>query len=246
MFGHIIVTLIGFGLLQEGLQNWLGKGLAEGIGGSLIATGITGILLFLYIQSSDTVRQRLEVFTTAGLMNVFPHRSVRMRSEYEGRLARAKRIDLVGWGLSAFRQDFGSEFVKWSHQADVRILLIDPDFPTRRNSVADQRDREENRPPGETRDQVEEFEKLVAGLDGLDTRKFQVRRTRAVPSINVFRIDDEIFWGPYLIGQQSRNTPTLIVRRGGFLFTSLEQHFDELWRQAEQQPAMVAGPGTAP
>lgn len=57
-----------------------------------------------------------------------------IRDEYHTRLAKARHIDLVGFGLSAFREDYINDFVGWSHS--VRILLIDPDFPTRQHSLA--------------------------------------------------------------------------------------------------------------
>ena len=42
--------------------------------------------------------------------------------------------------------------------------------------------------------------------------------------------------GPYLMQQQSRNTPTLIATRGGFLFDMLQKHFDALWAQSSPSP----------
>jgi hypothetical protein len=156
-----------------------------------------------------------------------------IRSEYDSRLPRAHEIDLVGYGLSAFRQDYISEFVNWSQRARVRILLIDPDFPTPDSSLADQRDREENHPVGHTRSDVDAFEIAVSKLVGLKKSQFKVHRTRSIPSINMFRIDNEIFWGPYLMNQQSRNTATLLVTRGGFLFDMLEKHFECLWQQSK-------------
>jgi hypothetical protein len=145
-------------------------------------------------------------------------------------------IDLVGFGLSAFREDYLKDFVSWSHRADVRILLIDPDFPTRDHSLADQRDREENNPVGQIRSDVDAFEKAVSKLTGVNRKRFKVHRMRAIPAINMFRIDDDVFWGPYLMQQQSRNTPTLLATRGGFLFDMLQKHFDALWAQSSPSP----------
>jgi hypothetical protein len=232
-FGHAVVTFLGMALLTSKLAHgWLGVGISEGIGASLVASGITGLVLFIYIRSSDTLRARLEVFARAGVLDVFPYRSVRIRPEYDRRLATAKQIDLVGYGLSHFRQDYEDNFPQWSQQARVRILLIDPDFPSKNTSLADQRDREERRPVGETRHQVFAFEKAVAEMSGIDPKRFELRRMRAIPAINLLRIDDEIFWGPYLMEQQSRNTPTLLVAQGGFMFEALQAHFEALWREA--------------
>jgi hypothetical protein len=124
----------------------------------------------------------------------------------------------------------------WSHRAHVRILLPDPNFPTPEFSLADYRDREENHSVGHTRADIEAFEKAVSELTGLKRSNFHVARVSCIPSINVFRIDDDIFWGPYLMHRQSRNTPTLLATRGGYIFSALEEHFEALWKQRVSSP----------
>jgi hypothetical protein len=234
---HTIMILLGALCLSSPLlHNALGAGVSEGIGGSLIATGVAGISLFLYIANSDSMRASVEMFTKAGLSAIYPGRSVLIRDQYQPRLAKAQKIDLIGYGLSSFRQDFLTEFVAWSHRAHVRILLPDPDFPSQALSLADQRDREENHPIGRTRADIVTFEKAVSDLTGLRRSSFRVHRVSCIPSINVFRIDDDIFWGPYLMHQQSRNTPTLLATRGGYLFGVLEEHFETLWKQSKPSP----------
>jgi hypothetical protein len=223
ILSHTIMILFGTLFLSaKSVHTVLGAGVSEGIGGSLVATGVAGISLFLYIASSDAMRARVEMFTKAGLSAIYSGRSVLIRDQYQQKLAKAQKIDLVGYGLSSFRQDFVGEFVAWSHRARVRILLPDPDFPTQELSLADQRDREENHPVGRTRADIEAFENAVSELAGLKRASFRVHRVSCIPSINVFRIDDDIFWGPYLMNQQSRNTPTLLATRGGYLFSVLE------------------------
>ncbi len=234
---HTALVLLGALFLAAApLHQWLGKGISEGIGGSLIAAGIAGVTLFLYVFTTDGLKYRIEAFTKAGLLKIFSGRSVLIRDEYHMRLVKARRIDLIGFGLSAFREDYLNDFVGWSHRADVRILLIDPDFPTPRHNLADQRDREENNPVGQIRSDVDAFEKAVSKLTSLNRDRFKVHRMRAIPAINMLRIDDDVFWGPYLMQQQSRNTPTLLATRGGFLFDVLQNHFDALWAQSSPSP----------
>jgi hypothetical protein len=232
------VVLLGvLFLVAAPVHNVFGQGISEAIGGSLIAGGIAGVTLFLYVLATEGLKSRIEAFAKAGLLKIFSGRSVLIREEYHTRLAKAQSIDLVGFGLSAFREDYINDFVNWSHRADVRILLIDPDFPTPEHSLADQRDREENNPVGQIRRDVQAFETAVSNLSRLDRKRFKVHRVRAIPAINMFRIDDDVFWGPYLMKQQSRNTPTLLATRGGFLFDMLQKHFDALWAQSSPLPS---------
>lgn len=85
-FGHLLLLLLGSVLLGSDNLFGLSKTITEGVGASLVAAGVTGEVLFLYILVSDSTRSRLELFTEAGLLKIFPHRSVRMREEYDSRL----------------------------------------------------------------------------------------------------------------------------------------------------------------
>jgi hypothetical protein len=115
ILSHTIMILLGTLVLSaKPVQTVLGIGISEGIGGSLIATGVAGISLFLYIVSSDAMRARAEMFSKAGLSAIYSGRSVLIRDQYQERLSKAQKIDLIGYGLSSFRQDFLSEFVAWS------------------------------------------------------------------------------------------------------------------------------------
>ncbi len=227
--GHTFCVLLGLLMMTSEGQKILGPVVGLSLGTGLIATGIAGLVLYLYVRSTFALQDKLQILTDAGLTNVFRHRSMRIKAEYDRRLEKAKQIDLIGYGLKAFREDYSEQFIAWSRKAHVRILLTDPDFPSTQYSFANIRDAEENRQVGETCESVLTFEQEVNGLEQLDRKRFQIRRMPTIPAINLLRIDDEIFWGPYLMGEQSRNTPTLLVRRGGFMFDALSRHFDATW-----------------
>jgi hypothetical protein len=226
--GHIVMLAVGIFLTVIAAQS-AHKEILLGTGGSLIASGIAGEILFLYIAASQQTKDRLDLLAVAGLQRIFATRSVSIREEYHSRLKGAKEVDILGFGLSSFREDYGRRFSELSLNTSFRILLLDPDFPSSDFSVASIRDREEGNNQGDIRRAVEAFENTVRETKGLNKTNFQVRRLLALPSINVFRVDDEIFWGPYLIANQSRNMPTLLVRRGGFLYDQIRGHFEQLW-----------------
>jgi hypothetical protein len=69
---HGVVVLLGFVFLVAApLHNVLGQGISEGIGGSLIAGGIAGVTLFLYVLTTEGLKSRIEAFTKAGLLKIF-------------------------------------------------------------------------------------------------------------------------------------------------------------------------------
>jgi hypothetical protein len=227
-------VLFAAGLLLFGapwLIKTIGKPLAEALGGGLAATGAAGVVLYAYISFQEGLTRSLEQLLSGGLVALFDGRAARIREQYETRLKKFDRLDVIGYGLSSLREDFSCDFRKWANNSRIRILLIDPDFPSNAHSIADFRDGEENSPKGSIARDVGQFIAEYKKLGG--SPNFQVRYMTCIPSVNIFRVDDEIFFGPYLMGKASRNSPTFICKRGGHLFTHLREHFDTIWNSNE-------------
>jgi len=127
-------------------------------------------------------------------------------------------------------EDHGNRFVEWKMRAAVRILLLDPEYPTAESPVANLRDSDEGQDPGTICNEVRRFVRDTASLHG---ENFRIRLYRCLPSVNIFRVDDEMFWGPYFIRRVSRNSPTFVVERGGKVFETLLGHFESIWRDDE-------------
>lgn len=202
---------------------------------ALMATGLTGWVLFLWIRQNEDTARSLNAMRELGVTDVFPTRSVAIRGEYEPRFAAARdQIAILGFGLRALREDFGGQFATWARHARVRILLLDPDAPGGTVSFADMRDLEEHNAAGAIRSDVKAFLDATRDLRAANPNTFQVRLYRCIPSINVCVIDREVFWGPYVHGRQSRNTMTFLCRAGGTMAAMLTDHFEAIWND----PAM--------
>jgi hypothetical protein len=225
ILSHAVVALVGFVLWQSGGL------LRQAIGGSLIAAGMAGWVIFVYVLLAQETRNQINVLTTFGLVNVFAARATRIKPEYDVRLLGAReRIDVIGFGLRALRQDYFGEFENWRSRAVVRILLLHPDYPRPDCAYGDQRDIEERDDPGKIRSDVLLFVREVASLLKNDPQhRFQVRLYTCLPSISMVRVDNEALWGPYFARAQGRNAPTFVVRRGGKLFEFVTEHFDRIW-----------------
>ncbi len=221
---HAIVFCVGVFLIRLESTTWIS------VGTSLVAAGITGWTVFLYIFLSRDVSARLRILSEFGLSNIFAARSVRIREEYDSRLTDAREhIDVMGFGLRAFREDYFDHFARWREKAHVRILLLDPHFP-HAAPYASQRDVEERQTVGTITQEVLDFVRAVTPIMNSSGRHpFEVRLYRCLPTMNIFRIDDEVFFGPYLLKQPSRNSPTILFRRGGILFDRIVGQFDAIW-----------------
>ena len=73
------------------------------------------------ILGADTV-------SSQGEFELFPDRSTTIRSRHHDKLSRLEgNLDILAWGLAAFREDYGSELHKWAERGSkIRILLTDP------------------------------------------------------------------------------------------------------------------------
>ena len=154
VIGHIVMFAVGVFLTVIAAQS-AHKDILLGVGGSLIAAGVAGEILFLYVASSQQTKDKLDLISLAGLQRIFATRSVSIRDEYHSRLRNAKEVDILGFGLASFREDYGNQFAELSLRTSFRILLLDPDFPSPDNSIASIRDREEGNNDGDIRRDVE-------------------------------------------------------------------------------------------
>lgn len=220
---HALLIAVGTILIQVGGSVWLA------IGTSLIATGGAGAILYLYTASSSGLRERLELVVQYGIVSAFSVRAAQIRDEYHSRLAGAHdAVDILGFGLSDFRRDYMADLPALAARAMVRILVLDTttEFGS---ALAAERDREEGQSEGTIADEVDEFVAAYQRLPDVDPGRLHLRRYPCLPLVNIFRIDDDLFWGPYLVGLASGNTTTQLVRRGGPIFEQLTKHFDEVW-----------------
>lgn len=226
---HLVLVLVGTLVVN------LGGALPISVGASLIATGVTGWVLFAHVRINENQRSLLSLFTSFGLVKAYDARGVRIKSEYDARLKKAHdRIDILGFGLRTLREDYRDEFAQWKKNANVRVLLIDPDSPNSKHSYAKQRDKEEKSSEGTIQADVAAFLEEKRRLNDIPSdHDFAVRLYTCLPSFNIFRIDDDLFWGPYLIGESSRNAPTFLVRRGGILFERFVNHFECVWNSPD-------------
>lgn len=225
---HIITVVVGafVTLASSWMEAEWQKATLFALGTSIAAAGLCGMVVWVYIASSEQSLALLKVLDAAGLEWLYPSRAAQIRGEYAARLKTAgNQIDILGFGLKDFKRDYMNELGSLSKRARVRILVLDPSSPH-----ADQRDIEEGQGVGVIKAEIDEFVRGFRALYGDGEREqLELRTYRSLPEVNIFRIDDEIFWGPYLVGKASGNTLTMRVRRGGFVFESLEAHFERIW-----------------
>ena len=125
ILAHVVIFLVGVVVIDWAPFDQIAKGISASIGASLIAAGIAGYILFLYVRYSERTQKQIEAIRNSGLENVFRGRSVAIKAEYDDRISKAKELDVLGFGLSAFREDYKERFGDFAQTKKIRICRSD-------------------------------------------------------------------------------------------------------------------------
>lgn len=233
---NVVVVLAGAVIMLA----WDGD-IGIGVGASVLASGITG---FLFLAHSSLVLRRDERMQTvmdSRVVGVFERRDAQ-QDEFATLLRDAKEsIDVLGYSLRSLRGDHPGGLEAWSRRATIRIMLIDPEFPSTEAPFAAHRDLEREDHLDATAQNVRQYiEYCRDSLGALGESRIRVRLFQCLPSIAIFRVDDVLYWGPYLMSRQSKMSPMIRAESGAFLYRQVRAHFDEIWSSEERSREVPA------
>jgi hypothetical protein len=217
-------------------------GLASAIGSGMVASGLAALILTVYQIASNSVTENEEdlhrVAKVMGLRKVHTRRpDFRMDGEND-HLSGARIVEVLAiTAHSLFPNIDRGEWAEKCPKAIVRVLLLHPFYPPGSWSFANQRDLEEEHWIGTDAMQINDFVRkfgVISKFKGGGS--FELRLARRMPTLSYFRIDDHIYWAPYLARTYGPSTPHIEIERGGVFFEVLEQHFERLWKGEAGQP----------
>jgi hypothetical protein len=140
-------------------------------------------------------------------------------------------IDITGYSLSAFYESYSNILKQNSSRVNpikVRILVVDP------NSIFS-KNRQEIEGHNKTATIFQDLIfRMVNELRGIPD--IEIRKTDTPLTTMVFRIDNVMFFGPYLYKKSSRATLTYEINQGGWLFDEYSSEFERLWNNANLFP----------
>jgi len=213
----INVILILFGLT---LRVFFDKS----IGDNILTSGIVGIVMYWALEVTARYEaeeeQLLKDGKDQGVVRIYNRRLMPDRYK-EVREKATGAFDIMGFGLRTFIEDNQHSLEEWTKKLLIRILVVHPE-----TEYCDQRDREENDPPGKIREDVYYITRVVQALKN---PRIRIRWYKAIPATNLFRMGDTMFIGPYFVDTRSRNSMTIELRAGGELFNRYLQHFNRIW-----------------
>jgi len=193
------------------------------IGCSLIASGL--VLLFSAILID--YHQEYLAWHEWKLEKIFKTRAEK-NNESDPKLEshHVKQLDGIAFGLSSFRSNRSEDVLLCMQSGmNVRLLVMDPN-----SDFIKQREIEEGTSEGSISQSIFNLIEWANKLNKQSNKgKIEIKLYNAMTLDFYWRIDDEIYIGPYLYGVVSQQTITYKYVKGGKGFSLYSKYFEKLW-----------------
>jgi SIR2-like domain len=164
-------------------------------------------------------------------------------------------LDIFSLKLGRFRRQHSATLLAAAARTRIRIALLDPSFPLPEDhiSLASIREREERSPVGAIRRDVAEWTTVCSeyrravddgAMEETERNGLHIRLYNILPTVNLFRVDTNLFVGPYLLDVEDRETPTFLIKSeapghssmGNTMFKVYQRHFEAVWTNPTTRP----------
>lgn len=215
--GIILILLDVFTIKSE-------ENLWISIGCSLIATAAFGIIQIFVLE--DKQKSELEKW---GVSKIYKLRSQKSEDS-DPKISKIKsNLDVVSFGLKRFRETHRKDILKCLKNGTViRILTMHPD-----SNFVSQREIEEESAEGHIQNSIRHLIEWANDLNKQVEKSnggyIEIRGYDCMTLDFYWRMDNELYYGPYWFKRDSQATITYKCESGGDCFNLYTQYFEDLW-----------------
>jgi hypothetical protein len=211
----VCMVLVDIFSLQTVTHVWIS------IGCSLIASGLVIVLNALLVNKIP-----YNPLDEWGIEKIYETRAEKNKDSDPKLVDVEHCIDAVAFGLSSFRNKHTKEITECLERGvQIRILTMDP-----QGSFVEQRSREENEVPEQIRHTINQ---LIDWADQLNDKGYKgkiiVKAYSCMTLDFYWRMDGELYVGPYWYGVKSQQTITYKFVEGKAGFKQFSKYFEDLW-----------------
>ena len=214
-------TVVIFLIMAVGLIFILWPGdnrILQGIGVSLLASGIMSIMSIFFIYDEDAFRSA----KAWGLEHVFSTRG-EMNHSCDEYMHHAKTIKVIAFGLRSLRDTQEADILRMLNQGNsIKIITMKPGCEALAMREKDER-----------QEISESIEELIAWAKNLNAKdmpgKIEIRYHDHLPLDFMFLMNNRLFTGPYEYGKISQQTVSFEYSVTGAAYEYYEKYFDRLW-----------------
>ena len=222
LFAGLGIIIVGMVLgVISALSNAIWGTIWLSIGCSLIASGLVILMHDFFVE-----RKKVSKLDEWKIEKIYCTRAER-NSEADPNIENARYcIDGIAFGLSTFRNMYGRKIEQCLRKGvQIRLLTMDP-----AGQFVSCREEEENAAPGGIKVTIEELVQWADALNQNNTRgKIVIKAYNSMTLDYYWRVDDDLYVGPYWYGYKSADTITYKFVAGGRGFQHYGEYFEKLW-----------------
>ena len=196
------------------------------IGCSLIASGI--VLFFTTILIDH--RKDYMVWNEWKLEKIFKTRAEKNKdSDPKLENHNIKQLDGICFGLKSFRSNRTKDMLTCLQRGmNVRLLVMNPE-----SDFIVQREEEESAAQGSISKSIIDLLKWANDLNKQSKKgKIKIKFYNAMTLDFYWRMDDDLYIGPYMLNMESQQTITYKYIKGGRGFQLYSDYFETLWNDS--------------
>lgn len=217
---EVIIMLLGIVLVTCSRDSTI----LTGIGASVIASAIVVFMTDVFIGNEEN-----ENVKRWGLEQVYCTRCG-MNSSCDEYLLKAKRIDIIAFGLKSFRDTQQKQIERiLDSGGNIRIITMKPQCANLKARERDELEAENSI--------SHSIEQLIAWAMAENKKnhkgKIEIRCHDHLPLDFLFLMDNRMFAGPYVYGKSSQQTISFEYNNSGQAYEHYKNYFNELWNNKE-------------
>lgn len=191
------------------------------IGCSFIASSLVALVTVFLVE-----REKISPIEERKIVKIYSTRAER-NSEADPNIENARYcIDGIAFGLSTFRTMYGKKIEQCLKKGiQIRLITMDPD-----GQFISFREEEEKTSSGGIRDTIIDMVEWANELNQNSNKgKIVIKCYKSMTLDYYWRVDDELYVGPYWYGYKSSDTITYKFVAGGRGFQHYSDYFETLW-----------------
>ena len=184
----------------------------------------------LSIFNTNNEKEIIQIYNYWKLEKIFKTRAEKnLESDPKLETHNLKNIDGIAFGLSSFRSTRENDVLSCiQNGTNIRFLVMNPN-----SEFAKQRAIEENAHPNSIAASISKLVEWVNKLNEKSTNgKIEIKYYNAMTLDFYWRMDDELYIGPYMYNVVSQQTITYKFLKGGRGFDIYTNYFESLWNDA--------------
>lgn len=222
----VALLLILFGIIAVLVDVFITKTTANvfvSIGCSLVASGLVLLCTALLID----FRRGYAVWDEWKMSKIYKTRAEKnLDSDPKLEKHNIKQLDGIAFGLKSFRSNRQNDVLTCMQRGmNVRFLVMNP-----YGDCVQKREHEENVVKGSISKSIEDLCSWAEDLNRQSNKgKITIRFYNTMTLDFYWRLDDEIYIGPYMLNIESQQTITYRFVKGGKGFSLYADYFESLW-----------------